>query len=426
MCTRSLRSSLLILFSAAAAFAQVATSPAPPSRYSIYEDIHAGKTDTGMDVHVLALEKNSGAVETSHAQGRWYTANAALGDPKGFGLYFVNNLGLYEIGDTAPMGDRANITVVTPRTAHITVLKDSTVVAESDTNRLTYAVKAPGRYRAIVSVTDGAGRREWIRSQPLTITGEPVRRPGPAPTPAKVERIPDLPYSNGDPKQKLDVYRPRDSKKAPVLFFVHGGYWRGGDRSQYVRFGERFASEDVVTVIPSYRLQPANPHPAQIDDVAAAFEWTFKNIAKYGGDPGRIYIAGHSAGGHLVALLATDSRLLAKHDLSSKNIKGVVSISGVFDVRGLKDNFGPDLTVREQASPVFHVRGDLPPFVLAWAQWDYPTLPDQAKQFNTMLTASGVDSKVLYVPGEDHVSEIFSVATKPDDAVARAILKMVR
>jgi acetyl esterase/lipase len=424
MCTRLLRSSLSAVLTVTAALGQAVTAPRAPSSLSIYEDVRAGKTESGADVHVFRREK--GSAEEAQVQGRWYEANEQLGDPKGFGMYLTTNLGQYEIGDRAPMGERNAITVVVPQSAYITLIKDSTVVAEGENTRMMFAVKEPGKYRVVVSVSDGAGKREWIRSQILTIVSEPVRRPGPAPTPAKVEKIANLAYAVGDPKQQLDVYRPRESKMAPVLFFVHGGYWRSGDRAQYARLGERFANEDIVTVIPSYRLQPANAHPAQINDVAAAFAWTVKNIQRYGGDPSKIYLAGHSAGGHLVELLATDPTYLTKHELTTKAIQGVAAISGVPDVRGLKENFGPDQSVREQASPIFHVRKDLPSFLNIYAQWDYPFLPAMATQFHQALEKAGVDSKLLYVPAEDHISIIISIATKADDPAARAILKMIR
>src|SRR5438309_43807 len=138
-------------------------------------------------------------------------------------------------------------------------------------------------------------------------------------------------------KHKLDLYAPKDKKSAPVFFFIHGGAWRSGDRSLYFPLGNRFAKEGVLTVIPSYRLAPKNPHPAQIEDVAAAFAWTVQHIAEHGGDTNRIYVGGHSAGGHLSALLALDDRQLKRHNLTSKAIRGTISMSGVFDLVAIGD-----------------------------------------------------------------------------------------
>ena len=116
------------------------------------------------------------------------------------------------------------------------------------------------------------------------------------------------------------------------MVFIHGGSWRTGDRSMYPLLGNRFAKPGIGVAIPSYRLMPNNPHPAQIEDAAAAFAWVYRNIAQYGGDTKRIYLAGHSAGGHLAALLALDGEYLKKHDVPARAIQGVASMSGVYDV----------------------------------------------------------------------------------------------
>jgi acetyl esterase/lipase len=133
-------------------------------------------------------------------------------------------------------------------------------------------------------------------------------------------------------KHKLDVYNPKAKQGGPVLVFVHGGSWKSGDRSYYPPVGNRYAGEGFVTVVPSYRLAPKYPHPAQIEDVAAAFAWTVAHGVEYGGDTNRIYVAGHSAGGHLAALLSLDERYLAAHHLSPDWIRGVLALSGAYDV----------------------------------------------------------------------------------------------
>jgi acetyl esterase/lipase len=208
------------------------------------------------------------------------------------------------------------------------------------------------------------------------------------------------------------------------LFFVHGGSWRSGDRSQYGILGQRFARAGYVVAIPSYRLAPANSHPAQIEDVAAAFAWVKQNIASRGGDPARITIAGHSAGGHLVSLLALDGRYLAAHGLNAaKDIRAVVPMSGVYVVRDISGPFGTDPAVRTAASPQTHIRADAPPFTVTYCQWDYAMLPRQAVAFYEALRRAGVEARLVYVPGENHISEIISTATKDNDPAAAALLE---
>lgn len=131
--------------------------------------------------------------------------------------------------------------------------------------------------------------------------------------------VKDVKYVPGSSKKAhhLDVYlpaRPSGPSRAPVLVFVHGGGWRRGskDMRPHREFAALFAGEGYITVVPDYRLSGEARHPAQIEDVAAAFAWTYRNIQRHGGDPRRIFVSGHSAGGHLVSLLAMDPRYLKK------------------------------------------------------------------------------------------------------------------
>src|SRR5205823_5671892 len=104
------------------------------------------------------------------------------------------------------------------------------------------------------------------------------------------------------------------------VFFVHGGAWRNGDKSGilgvYSALGRFLVRHGLGAVIINYRLSPAVRHPAHVQDVAKAFAWTHKNIARYGGRPDQIFLCGHSAGGHLVALLATDPTYLKAEGLT--------------------------------------------------------------------------------------------------------------
>jgi arylformamidase len=148
-----------------------------------------------------------------------------------------------------------------------------------------------------------------------------------------------------------------------------------------------------------------------------------KHIADYGGDPGQLYAAGHSAGGHLVSLLALDRRYLEKHGLPAKSIRGVITSSGVYDVRNLP-LFGATEDARWSASPLNYVRRDAPPFLITYCQWDYPGLPAQAREFDRALRHAFVESTLAFVPGENHISEMVHL-WKDNDPTAREILKFV-
>src|SRR5262249_15848151 len=128
-------------------------------------------------------------------------------------------------------------------------------------------------------------------------------------------------------RHKLDLHMPKGGKDCPVFFFVHGGGWRAGNKNGFGKTGNTLAKMGIVSVSTNYRLTTKGgkvKHPDHIKDVAKAFAWTVNNIAKRGGNPKQIYISGHSAGGHLVALLGTDESYLKDEKLSLENIKGVL------------------------------------------------------------------------------------------------------
>ena len=381
--------------------------------------------------HILARELTEAAVRQSLLEGRAYVAHDWLCDPNGFRFLASNNLGVFEMGDAAPLVGTTRISAQTPVSAHLKLFHHGKLVAEATGSRLDFTAKETGAYRLEAWLAVDDEERPWIYSNAIHLraaaagelqlpSGEPV---------AGVEVHKDLTYVDGKPedeaKHKLDVYLPAGRKNFPVFFFVHGGAWRTGDRSRYAALGYRFAREGIGVVIPSYRLSPANLHPAHIEDVAAAFAWTVRHIASHGGDAGRITIGGHSAGGHLVALLALDTRNLERHQVSPKTIRGVIPMSGVYNVEALANIFGADAQARREASPIHHVKPGAPPFLITYCQWDYLTLPAQARVFHAALQKAGVASELVYVPGESHISEIVNIV-KEGDTTARAVLRLVR
>src|SRR6516162_9074382 len=201
----------------------------------------------------------------------------------------------------------------------------------------------------------------------------------------EVEVHKNIPYVEGkdvDERQKLDLYVPKGAKDYPTLFFIHGGGWKAGSRSGFDRIGRTFAKNGVGFVSVGYRLSPKVKHPAHIQDVAKGFAWTVANIGKHGGNPGAIFVSGHSAGGHLAALLATDDDYLKAEKLSLSNIKGAIPVSGAFVISTrMKNVFGDDAEVCKKASPQNHVREGLPPFLILYADGELGNLGKQAEAF---------------------------------------------
>jgi acetyl esterase/lipase len=276
---------------------------------------------------------------------------------------------------------------------------------------------------------------------------------------------------------RLDVLTPRGLTDFPVVVLVHGGSWMFGDKSTfgyYTAVGEFLAEQGLGVVLPNYRLSPQIKHPEHVKDLARAVAWTKKHIAEYGGRPDQVFLAGHSAGGHLAALLATDDSYLKAEGLSLEDIKGVIGISGVYKVpdldlglmitddkmrlslktgkltflpkmdfelnldmlrpKGLGLNvnlnpislvFGDDPKVRDQASPLSHVRKGLPPFLLFVADEDILTLPQMAADFDKALREAGVESELITVKDRRHMTVMFN-ATTVADPVAKGMVAFVQ
>ncbi len=268
----------------------------------------------------------------------------------------------------------------------------------------------------------------YWRALILTLT---VILPLPAAEPAKmyeVETKKDVAYRDGDGadpvRHKLDLYLPKDCKDYPVLFFIHGGAWSVGSKNDfglYAGLGKALAKQGIGMVSINYRLSPKVQHPAHIEDVAAAFAWVHAHIGAYGANPDRMFVCGHSAGGHLCALLASDDSYLKKQGLDGKAIKGAIPVSGVFYIGPgiLKNVFGTDAEVRKLAQPAEHVKAGLPPFLILYADRDLPGGDGkQAERFCARLRDKGVEATSREFKDSDHIRIMLSVCNPKDDVFA--------
>ena len=202
--------------------------------------------------------------------------------------------------------------------------------------------------------------------------------------------------------QSLDLYLPATTGRPPPLVaFVHSRFWsqRKGHRSLANGFARPLQFEGLAVAIIRHRLAPAHVHPDQARDVAAAVAHLLKNAERYGFDPERVFLAGHSSGAHLAALVALDSSYLADRGVSAKDLAGVIAVSGVYDLIAHAEMSEeekqfvavafPGDEDRSAASPLRHVRPDAAPFLVLGAGDDIPSVFPTSKAFVDALRAAG-------------------------------------
>ena len=218
-----------------------------------------------------------------------------------------------------------------------------------------------------------------------------------------------------DPRQRLDVYRPRGhSPGLPVLVFCYGGAWNSGERALYDFAGRAFAAAGFLTIIFDYRLVPEHRFPAFVEDTAAAVAWAARNAGRFGGEGSRVYLAGHSAGAYNVALAALDARFLAAHGLTPGVIGGVAALAGPFDFLPLDDPatreaFG-HWPAPGETQPVNAVTPAAPPFLLITGDADSTVYPRNSQQLAARLRDSGVEAQLLLLKGLGHADVLTALA----------------
>ncbi len=250
----------------------------------------------------------------------------------------------------------------------------------------------------------------------------------------------DLVYGEDPALQSLDVFAPAQSPKPrPLVIFVHGGGWSEGDKGRHVRKGMWFVRQGFVYASVNYRLSPAVRHPSHAEDVARAVAWLRAHAARFGADPERVYLLGHSAGAHLVALVATDVRLLASHGERGHFLRGVILLDGSgydLTVRVPKARppsqqmflqaFGEDPSVWKDASPVHHAGlSRVPPPLLLFYVAGRKSSQTQARLFSDRLRKVGGEAHLVGVAGRDHVSIVRRLGL-PGDPVGRRLLRFIR
>lgn len=231
---------------------------------------------------------------------------------------------------------------------------------------------------------------------------------------------------------KLDIYWPKAKKAGgyPVMFDIHGGGWRAGSKNGRGYPAESLVPKGLVWVTIDYGLAPAYKVDQIVDHVRRAFAWTVKNISEYGGDPNRIYVGGHSAGGHLTGMLLMDGRH-ATYGVPEGTIKGAIASSGVFDMEalvgateGFNDQLGMTKDVARAHSPYHHLPKKAPPLIVTYGGAETDEFRRQSIDFAKACKEAGFSVELIEAKGDNHFS-IARTAIDPASLLNRASLKML-
>lgn len=227
------------------------------------------------------------------------------------------------------------------------------------------------------------------------------------------------PYGTGA-RNKLNIWVPTGTKKTdkrPVLVWLYGGGWYSGQRDDYGFAGRAFAKQGFIVVIPDYRLVPEGHWPDFLQDTAAAVAWTQKNIENYGGDPGRMALAGHSAGAYNSLMLALDPQWLEAAGSNVSVIRGVVSLAGPtdftpFEKGGRADVAMGDIRPVERTQPIAFVRADAPPLWLGHGTADTVVRVRNSQRLAAAMQRVGGASTLREYDGLSH-NDLVMALTKP-------------
>lgn len=257
----------------------------------------------------------------------------------------------------------------------------------------------------------------------------------------------NVPYvESGHKRQVLDVYSPDGAKDLPVVFWIHGGGWQQGDKSDVQIKPKIFTDRGFVFVSTNYRLLPDVEMDVLTRDVARAFGWTYRNIVKHGGDPQRVFVMGHSAGAQLAALICIDDRYLKEQGVPFSVLQGCVPVDGdTYDlpaiimtaefrqtVHGLplprfghRVKFGNDPKKHIDFSAVTHVaKGKgIPPFLILHVA-GHPNTTAQARRLGVVLKASELPVTVFGARDTTHV-RLNANLGQPDDPATKELYRFL-
>lgn len=223
------------------------------------------------------------------------------------------------------------------------------------------------------------------------------------------------------PRLTLNVYAPTAGTAAapgdmalPILVYFHGGSWAVGSKDGYSFLGRAFAARGFVTIIPNYRLYPEARYPSFLEDCAEAVAWARAHAAEIGGDPDRIVLVGHSAGGYNAAMLALDERWLEAANVPRAAILAWAGIAGPYDflpldVASTQRTFGEAEDLPD-TQPINHVDPADPPAILVTGDGDTTVAPRHTMTLAALMLEHGIAAEQRIYDGIGHIGVAAAIA----------------
>ena len=227
----------------------------------------------------------------------------------------------------------------------------------------------------------------------------------------------DVRYGPGA-RHRLDVFAC-GAAGAPTLVFIHGGYWQQNDKEPFAFIGDGQLPAGFNLAVVEYTLAPAARMDAIVGEIRASVAWVIDHAKEFGGDPSRVFVSGHSAGGHLTAMAMTDSR-----------VAGGVAISGIFDLEPIRLNYlneklGLDAAEAQRNSPMLHLPAHAAPLVVTVGLGELPELIRQSEEFAAAWRKRGLPGEYLPLAGHDHFSILDELA-QPEGKLVAALTTLAR
>lgn len=226
----------------------------------------------------------------------------------------------------------------------------------------------------------------------------------------------DLPYGEGA-RERLDFF-PAYRPDAPILAFIHGGYWQAGDKESSSFLVEGPLAHGIAVALIEYTIAPEAEMDRIVGEIRRAVDWLAAHAASLGGNARRLYVCGHSAGGHLTAMM-----------LDKPAVAGAIAISGLFDLEPIRlsylnDKLGLTAACARRNSPQFHLPAEAPTLVVAVGAAELPELVRQSADYSAALRARGLPIRYLPLPGHDHFTILDELAN-PEGALCAAMLDLL-